>query len=139
MSILLSKSLLLTDLLPATVGSSRYFNKEEVEQIKQKTASLQTLFELHHHCLPLSLYYTYPPSSLEYIETEKFLQDHIHGVAMGIPKYSVDELDVISARLKCQLNGLGCQIGRFPVRDVFYHVNVRDISSLGEFAWQYFE
>lgn len=111
----------------------------DVEQIKQKTASLQSLFELHQHCLPLSLYYMYPSQSIQYIETEKFLQDHIHGVVLGTPKYSVDELDVISARLKHQLNELGCQIGRFPFRNVYSHVKIRNISNLSEFAWQYFE
>jgi hypothetical protein len=126
-------------MFPATIGSTRRFDKVEIEQIKQKTATLQQLFQLHQHCLPISLYYTYPPSSLEYIETQKFLQDHIHGVTLGTPKYSVDDLNILAARLQYQLNGLGCQIGRFPIRNVGYNVNIRNISNLNEFAWEYFE
>ncbi|KAI9284834.1 hypothetical protein BC943DRAFT_360784 [Umbelopsis sp. AD052] len=124
---------------PSTIGTTRNFTEVEVEQIKQKTVTLQHLVQLHQRCLPISLYCTYSPSSLEYIETQKFLQDHMNGVALGTPKYSADDLDIIAARLQYQLNGLGRQIGRFPVRNVWYRVENRDLSNLDEFAWEYLE
>jgi hypothetical protein len=122
----------------ATISNTSRFNEVEVELIQQKTGALHELFQLHQRCLPICLYYFNGIKSLHYIETEKYFQDHLNGVNSGTPKYSSDELDTISTRLKNQLNRLGFETGRFPSLH-HHHINKVDLSNIIQFTWEQIE
>ncbi|KAH8552968.1 hypothetical protein BGW37DRAFT_487889, partial [Umbelopsis sp. PMI_123] len=121
----------------ATIDTSRLVSEADIEQIGQKTMKLRELFQLHQQYLPICLYYRNFMSGLEYIETEKYFQDHLNGVNIGIPKYSSQDLDIISDRLNYQLTFLTGYIERLPLRSSLLKISNKYLNNSFAVTWKH--
>lgn len=98
----------------ASIGVPRLFSADEKRRIMERTASLTKVFELFKRCLPLSLYYEIADAAVGDIWILKFYQDHLNGLKVDIPKYSVNELGVIHYRFLYRLRALERLLGLAP-------------------------